>query len=102
MTGPGVADVEADKVGMDMLQMYVAIQVRKTWEDKNGDISGTIDQNDLIFDTIFLRGCPNYRCTTTLVSVSWHYYDAVSIGICVLRIHLGSKGVNSLTVIQIT
>ena len=49
MTGSGVADVEADKVGKDMLQMYVAIQIRKTWEDKNGDISGAIDQNDFIF-----------------------------------------------------
>ena len=45
----GVSDVEADKVGTDMLQMYVAIQIRKTWAHEKGDISGTDGQNDLIF-----------------------------------------------------
>ena len=64
--------------------MFVANQIRKTWGHENGDISGTMSWNDLIFDAIFLRGCPNYR---------WH----ISIGIiaplqCHLHQHLHSDG----------
>ena len=48
MTDSGVVAVEADEVGT-LLQMFVANQIRKTWGHENGDISGTISQNDLVF-----------------------------------------------------
>ena len=47
MTGAGVADVEADKE--DIVADVCSYQIRKTWGHKNGDNSGTVGQNDLIF-----------------------------------------------------
>ena len=39
---------------------------------------------------------------TTSASASWHCYNAISIGIFILRFHLGSRRVSSHSVTQIT
>ena len=50
MTGSGIADIETDEVGTDIVADVCSYPDQKknmgTW---NGDISGTVGQNDLIF-----------------------------------------------------
>ena len=82
--------------------MFVANLIRKTWGHKNGDISGTVGQNDLIFWHNLPWGCPNYR---------WHQYIGISTT-APLQYHqhqhihsgdtFGKQRGYSLTVIQTT
>ena len=51
-------------------------------------------------DTIFLGGMLTIIHAILLVSASWYHYNASGVSICIPRVCLGSKGVNSLTVIQ--